>query len=513
MLAGHEPPLQARFADSEAQKQFKFCARTQLSNSNEAEDGTEPASQPNAPVFVAALQGQHTWTGFATPASTSCGFSPMLGVMSPQMSGYPTVSPQMAPVPLFGADPYTHTYDPAAILARMHHDQFDPYAAQRMDWIAGHRAHPAAMSSAPQFGHQHTEPQHQPTAASKAASQTQKTRTTYLPPDLALQHARALMEKGAQGASQAHAFGLTQKHVENERADLLKLLKEANDNLSLLRASQASLSSTVAPTGHASVPGLLGLTNLSATDQKLPNGAKYGRRFSNPSSALGMTVQATEYTSPPANTMRPSVSAASLSPLRFLYSKDPTAPISVEAVDITSASPGCPDTDTKSEQKPEHMTGTTTSKVRAPTPVPGLRSVSGKQDGAADHIAYEDDQPSTVIEEEKENTTVESEAQESSYTSNATTTSIGDSNTSSGSAAVDLHKSDSGKEFAGKELDGHAQKASEKLPSSNGSNVLTGIMIVHPYTEKRNRSKSVVIHAPFDPVDHHEVGHASVLGI
>ena len=101
VFPNQETPLQARFADSEAQKQFKLCARAQLSKEDGEQSGesgdqsdasvnnaskTSLKNDTSGPAFAAALKQngvQHTWTGFATPASQAGAFSPLVGFMSP----------------------------------------------------------------------------------------------------------------------------------------------------------------------------------------------------------------------------------------------------------------------------------------------------------------------------------------------------------------------------------------------------------------------------------------------
>ncbi|MCO5565493.1 hypothetical protein L7F22_019166 [Adiantum nelumboides] len=305
VFPNQDTPLQARFADSEAQKQFKLCARAQLSKEDgdqSGESGEKSESSVNnapkssvkndtsGPAFATALKQngvQHTWTGFPTPASQAGGFSPLVGFMSPAFNaGFqaaaPTFSPQVAGLPNFitpEAFVGGFAYDPVNNLigrndqhiGNQHILATDPAMSHRIDWLAAAQQHynqqqtrlSQDLYNAHPFGDNFTVPNplgvHPPTLptgftgwpksrnGSNNNGRTKPMAATYLPPDLALQHARALMEKSTQhhaamasntASTNPSNVGLTQQHVEHERADLLKMLKEASDNLAKLRTSQ-----------------------------------------------------------------------------------------------------------------------------------------------------------------------------------------------------------------------------------------------------------------------------------
>lgn len=585
VFPNQETPLQARFADSEAQKQFKHCARAQLSkgdDSGEQSEETEHKSGVNlnhgqkttlknetsTPAFAAALKHgnvQHTWTGFATPASQAGGFSPLVGFMSPafnagfQPSAPAAFSPQVGALPGFlTPDAFVggFAYDSVNNLIGRNDQQIsnqhmmsDTAINQRIDWLAAAQQHygqqQARLNNELYNGHHFADGFTvgnplgvHPVAFPSGLSAWPKPRNgsvnngrakpiaaTYLPPDLALQHARALMEKSTQHhaamASNTQSnttlnSGLTQQHVEHERADLLKMLKEASDNLAKLRTSQQQHENHVskATEKHANevkednpkqepVENSLGLSNilnLPTLDSDHENQASR-RKSSNPQSYFGMTPSKSTPTigsngSSSATAIAPvraSLSATSLSPLRFLYSKDPNAPISVEAVDMSKTHGG--------EDGYNHER----ENDRVPTPMPGS---SQKEASALHGDGGTEDHPSTVQEEEKENTTNgESEPNDSSYTSAATTTSNHDEE-----EKEDIKGRDG---IVGQDAFQHSSHPTEDPKDGMVVKLISNINLPPPHSVMmfknapatqnsigtgRNRSKSVVIHAPFDDV-------------
>lgn len=580
VFPNQETPLQARFADSEAQKQFKLCARAQLSKEEGDSSGEmgekSDASTSNAPkvsmkndisgpAFAAALKHngvQHTWTGFATPASQAGAFSPLVGFMSPAFNtGFqataPAFSPQVAGLPGFlTPDAFVggFAYDPVNNLMNRNdqhvgnqHIMADPSLNHRIDWLTAAQQHYSQQQSrlnqdlynAHPFGDNFTVGNplgvHPPTlpagftgwSKSRNGSinngRAKPMPATYLPPDLALQHARALMEKSTQHhaamasnvtSTNPSNASLTQQHVEHERADLLKMLKEASDNLAKLRATQqpqqeehrgkTTEEQTNKEEATENSLGLSNVPNLPIFDSG-NNTQASSVRSGNAQSYFGMTTSksvpliGSNGTSAATSIgpMRTSVSATSLSPLRFLYSKDPNAPISVEAVDLSNPSP--------SEKMDQSADGynSENENERIPTPMPG----PGHKESSVFHGDGETDHPSTVLEDEKENTTNgESEAHDSSYTSAATTTSTQDDDVSQEDkeresiVSQDVFQNGTG-------LDGQKDSMIVKLISNVSMPPPHSIMMFKntPTTQNtigngRNRSKSVVIHAPFDDV-------------
>lgn len=233
-------PLQARFADSEAQKRLKQTINQvtpSSANQKAAATSKNPINLCDAnsladSMYLASLQGVHNWTGFGTPQSNGAAAfpvtSPSLGMTSPGLN-YSQWSPSMAANaatnwnllnsdiygnPLLSANSanyalqYGNLLSPSSMSTSMH----SPLSAYTH--LSNKSLSPLSFASTPLSGNSPMMGK----SDQGSRNGVLRNKATYLPPDVHQQHAKALLE--AQGnlafdSPQAEAFGLSQLLLHN----------------------------------------------------------------------------------------------------------------------------------------------------------------------------------------------------------------------------------------------------------------------------------------------------------
>jgi hypothetical protein len=350
VLAGHTTPLQARFADSEAQKRLKQSIsqasptmNQKLTTNSKPTNGLLDTAGLADSMYLASLQGLHNWAGFGTPQATSNAsfpvMSPQLGMTSPGLN-YTQWSPSMAANAaanwnLLTSDVYGNSllsaanstnynlnyanslYSPSSIATSMN----SPFAQTSNKSLS-----PLSFASTPLTNNSPM------LGKSDQGSRPGSTRIkpTYLPPDVHQQHAKALLEAQAQGglafdSPQAEAFGLSQL-----------LLANSNNNEGIDQPQQGKreispYSSAHSYVGQSSAIGnALGMSGMTISSAAKPLSYQTSKSLPNIAST---TTKGIVEDAPAALT---SAASATLSPIRFSVSKDPENSIAIEALNANS---------------------------------------------------------------------------------------------------------------------------------------------------------------------------------
>jgi RNA recognition motif-containing protein len=371
VLSGQSTPLQARFADSEAQKRLK-----QSVNQPSAVVSQKPASIPKSntgildsaladSMYLASLQGVHNWAGFSTPQATSNAsfpvMSPQLSMTSPAMN-YAQWSPNMAANAaanwnLLASDAYANSllansatyglnyansiYSPSTIATSMN----SPFAQMSNKSLS-----PLSFTSTPLSGNS-------PMMGGKGDLSNRlgsaRSKPTYLPPDVHQQHAKALLEAQAGLAfdsPQAEAFGLSQLLLANstETGGKRDFSPYSSAHSYMPHANTESMGNALRMSGM--IPSRETLTPSTST-KSLPSQSTKSSTIPLPS----VVDCGTDNASGEGKTDCSLAAQASLLPIRFSLGKDQEKPIVMEALTKESGEEG------KDEDK---------QPIRTPTPMP-----------------------------------------------------------------------------------------------------------------------------------------------
>lgn len=345
ILSGQTTPLQARFADSEAQKRLKqsisqaspLMTQKPSTNSKSGNGLLDTAGLADS-MYLASLQGLHNWAGFGTPQATSNAsfpvMSPQLGMTSPGLN-YTQWSPSMAANAaanwnLLTSDVYGNSllgavnstnynlnyannlYSPSSIATSMN----SPFAQMSNKSLSPLSfASTPLTSNSPMLG------------KSDQGSRPSSTRIkpTYLPPDVHQQHAKALLEAQAQGGlafdgPQAEAFGLSQLLLSNnnnegvvEHSQLAKKEVSPYSSAHSYAGQADAIGNALGMSGMTMSPAAMSLSCQTSKNNQIVANTVTRAATGDEKAALGTTASAT------------------LSPIRFSVSKDPENPIAIEA--------------------------------------------------------------------------------------------------------------------------------------------------------------------------------------
>ncbi|UZJ52920.1 hypothetical protein CBS101457_002240 [Exobasidium rhododendri] len=377
IVVGQTTPLQARFADSEAQKRLKQSVGTGTKATSSLKPTTSSglleATSFVDPLYLASLQhGLQNWAGFGTPqnSSTTAAFvSPPLGVNSPGFS-YAPWSPNMAAAnwnllnsevynnPLlypnsaaYGLNYANSLYSPSSMTTSIN-SPFAPHSNKSLS--------PLSFTSTPLSG---ASPVLGKVDSGSRPGST-RSKPTYLPPDVHQQHAKALLEAQAGltfDSPQAEAFGLSQLLLNKSNSDLCQqaayqssLYYNGNPYLGMIpsqmmkaqaqehlqqQQQQQKLKTTLHPS-DGNKNNALGMTDMTPRDSCEASTAFATNVLSaHTSKESGIAlpfvtpVQSKTSTAPIPATTTSANAEATLSPMPFSLSTDPGVPITAKSLD------------------------------------------------------------------------------------------------------------------------------------------------------------------------------------
>ena len=339
ILPGQTTPLQARFADSEAQKRLKQSSsqanpKQTTSGKPVMSSGLVDSTGLADQMYLASLQGLQNWAGFGTPQSNSVAtfplVSPSMGMTSPGM-GYNQWSPNLAinaaannwnllasdMHPLinpgsanFGLN-YAN-YSPSSIATSIS----SPYAQ-----FSNKSLSPLSFTSSPLSG---TSPVLGKGTDGASRPGNTRSKPTYLPPDVHQQHAKALLEAHAglaYNSPQAEAFGLSQMLLGDNANEYYQQQMVHN---SLYYGSHPCMGiAQHAGEAPSNALGMSGMTPLNTVQGSMS--------FDKPASVKSNIEPLPLPT--PATCSTTSAGVSPLAPIRFALSTDPNNPITVEAME------------------------------------------------------------------------------------------------------------------------------------------------------------------------------------
>jgi hypothetical protein len=380
VLSGQTTPLQARFADSEAQKRLKqsanqtavkqqaFAPKSGAANVGGLLDGS---GLPD-PLYLASLQGLQNWAGFGTPQNSSAAsfplISPQLGMTSPAIN-YTQWSPGMAAntaanwnmlttdmYPLLNNNLGNNNYG-------IHYGNNSIYSPSSM----------ATSINSPfaQFSNKSLSPLSFASSPLSSASPvlgksdslnrpgSSRSKPTYLPPDVHQQHAKALLEAQAGLAfdsPQAEAFGLSQLLLNGNGVDYHQQAPPLQHrHLSHAYNPGTYTDASVAPQHTEVTSNALGMSGMIPQDASPPFETKPLPPIAAKMATVPLPLTPASVKNSTAVNGSTTAAAASLSPIRFSLSADPKNPITIEPLEKESECPSTALEDGASNKMPARV--------------------------------------------------------------------------------------------------------------------------------------------------------------